>query len=220
MAYIILVNDDNTLYASHKERIMQRSTMFDKLCFLAAPEYKGYDMSECTVSLEYVLPVSKEYKNEILELSEEKHEEYLKYTLPFDTALTSEAGKIELQLTFVYADLLPDGTPVQRVRKTSTATVDIVPISAWSDLIPDSALNALDQRIIKTDAQIKILLDAQNELNEDKADNIEYDAVENSLQLLSGEKKIGDKVKLASGGVSGDGVPIVDLEEDAIVVEF
>lgn len=217
MAYVILVNDDNTLTSSKKERIMQRSKLFNSLWFLVNPIYKGYEMAECTVLLEYVLPVSKKYCTEILTLSEDRYEEYLKYLLPIDTNLTSEAGNIELQLTFVYADLDVDGTPIQRVRKTSTNTITIVPIAAWSDIIPDSALSAIDQRLIKADAQIKELIDAHNALNEDKADNITYNSDDNTLQLLSNGKIIGDKVKLEC---DDDGVPVVDLNEDLRVVEF
>lgn len=215
--YTILVNDDNTLYGTNKERIMQRSKLFDNLQFLVNPMYKGYDMSLCTVMLEYVLPVSKKYCTEILERSEEGYEEYLKYTLPFDTNITSEAGKIELQLTFAYSDLDVDGAPIQRVRKTSTTTITIVPIAAWSDLIPDSALSAIDQRLIKTDAQIKELIDAHNSLNEDKADDIVYSPDDNTLQLLSNGKAIGTRVKLEC---DDEGVPIVDLDGDFRIVEF
>lgn len=210
--YVILVGDDNTLTATKKERIMQRSKLFDNLWILVAQEYQGYDMSKCTVMLEYLLPVSKKYRTEILTLDSEGYKDYLKYVLPFDTCLTSEAGKIELQLTFAYTDLDLDGTPIHRVRKTSTTTIDVVPISAWSDIIPDDALSSLDQRIIKLDAQIKQLNDVGDVLYTTKADNIKYDENDNSLQLMAGRNEIGDKVILKDGSACEDGVPVVDLD--------
>ena len=77
------------------------------------------------------------------------------------------------------------------------------------DIIPDSALSALDRRIIKLDSQIKEIADIENAYSTSKADNIEYDAGAQTLQLLSGAKEIGDKVYL---NVSGDnGVPAVDF---------
>ena len=88
------------------------------------------------------------------------------------------------------------GIRFQRAGKTSTAKLNIVPISAWSDIIPDSALGALDQRIIKMDAQIKELLDIGDAYDAAKADNIAYDADKQTLQLLSGENKIGDEVSM------------------------
>lgn len=169
--YVILVNDDNTLSTTKRERIMQRSKMVDELWFLVNPDYKGIDMSVCTVHMEYILPVSRKYKNEILILSEENYKDHLKYVLPFDTSLTAEAGEIEVQLTFICVDIDADGKEVQYVRKTSPTTITIVPISAWSDIIPDEALTTLDQRIIKIDTQIKALNDTANIINSDKADN-------------------------------------------------
>lgn len=212
MAYVILVNEDNTLTASKKERIMQRSKLFNNLWFLAEPTYNGYDMSACTVVMEYILPISKKYYSDILELSEEGYQEYLKYVVPIDSKLTTEVGEVELQLTFIYSDLDENGESVQRVRKTSIAKLNIVPISAWSDIIPDSALGALDQRIIKMDAQIKELLDLGDAYDAAKADNITYDADKQTLQLLSGANKIGDEVSLNVDG-GADGITAVDFSD-------
>ena len=222
MAYVILVNEDNTLTASKKERIMQRSKLFNNLWFLAEPTYNGYDMSTCTVVMEYILPISKKYHSDILELSEEGYQEYLKYAVPIDSRLTAETGEVELQLTFIYSDLDENGESIQRVRKTSTAKVNIVPISAWSDIIPDAALGALDQRIIKMDAQIKELLNLGDAYDAAKADNIAYDADKQTLQLLAGENKIGDEVSLnVDGGADGTtAVDFSDLEVGAGVAKL
>lgn len=210
MAYVILVNEDNTLTASKKERIMQRSKLFNNLWFLAEPTYNGYDMSACTVVMEYILPISKKYHSDILELSEDGYQEYLKYVVPIDSKLTAENGEVELQLTFIYSDLDENGESIQRVRKTSTAKLNIIPISAWSDIIPDAALGALDQRIIKMDAQIKELIDLGDAYDAAKADNIAYDADRQTLQLLSGENKIGDEVSINVDG-GADGTTAVDF---------
>ncbi len=212
MAYVILVNEDNTLTASKKERIMQRSKLFNNLWFLAEPTYNGYDISACTVVMEYILPISKKYYSDILELSEQGYQEYLKYVVPIDSKLTAEAGEVELQLTFIYSDLDENGESVQRVRKTSTAKLNIIPISAWSDIVPDSALGALDQRIIKMDAQIKELLNLGDAYDAAKADNIAYDADKQTLQLLSGVNKIGDEVSLNVDG-GADGTTAIDFSD-------
>ena len=90
--YVILVENDNSMQTTQKERIMQRSKLVDELWFLVPPDYKGYDMSTFTVLLEYVLPVSRKYCSEILVRSEDGYQGRLKYLLPIDTNLTSEAG--------------------------------------------------------------------------------------------------------------------------------
>ena len=97
---------------------------------------------------------------------------------------------LQLQLSFIYVDIDADGNKIQRVRKTAPPIkVEIVPISAWSDIVPDEALTVIDKRIIKTEAQIKAL----NELAE-------------SLANSNGN---------GNGGNCDceDGVPVVDFNE-------
>ena len=214
MAYTILVGEDNSLYGSHKERIMQREKLFNKLWFLVAPYYKGHDMSQCTVTMRYLLPISREFKTETLVLSEERYEEYLKYVLPIDTDLTKEFGSIELNLTFTLLDVDNNGNIVQRVRKTDSHILNITQIPDWDSIIPDSALSVLDQRIIEQSAQIKVLNDIANTLNDTKADNLIYE--DNKLQLTANGKKIGDAVGIGSGDCcTEDGVPVVDFNKSA-----
>lgn len=212
--YVILVNDDDTLYGSHKERIMQRQKLVNDLVFIVDPIYrKTHDMTNASVMLEYILPVSREYKTVLLTLSEERYNDcFLQYKLPFDTDLTSQAGAIELQLTFAYTELNENGVGIQRVRKTSTTTIDVVPISAWSDIIPDSALSSLDQRLIKLDASMRAMNEYLDIVDNSRVDNLVYDDVNETLQLSAKGVGIGDKVSVRD--MLDDGVPVVDLDSE------
>ena len=198
--YTILVNDDNTLTTSVRERVMQRSKLVDSLHFLVEPTYKELNIADFTVTLEYVLPISKKYKVETLIKSDELYKERLEYKLPFDTNLTREYGDIEIQLTFTKVDLDEEGKDIQYVRKTSTTSITIVPISAWSDVIPDEALTDLDQKILKTDAQIKELREMQEDILVEKADNLVLDEENKELYLTAEGNQIGNKVKLSDLG--------------------
>ena len=265
--YTILVNDDNTLATSVRERIMQRSKLMNSLHFLVKPKYEietvEYDntstdksdttedtttdttesdtttleeksdgevtvepivvdgiadMSKFTVMLEYLTPVSKQYKSEILTLTvddEGKPKTYkdrLEYKLPFDTYLTSEAGDIEVQLTFTAVDLDADGKGYQYVRKTSTDAITITPISAWSDIVPDKALNAIDQRLLETQKQIKALEELNDISAVAKADNITLDSETNTITLTANGEKIGDAISISELGNS-----IADNTEDGLI---
>ena len=204
--YTILVNDDNTLTTSVKERIMQRSKLVDTLHFLINQTYKDYDMSDFTVNMEYILPVSKEYRSEILEKEENLYKDKLEYKLPFDTNWTKEHGNIEVQLTFIKTELDEEGVGKQFVRKTSPTTITIVPISAWSDIIPDKALNAIDQKLIQVDTMIKTLTENIEINSLSKADNIKIGTLDDSnksyLYLTSEGKQIGDPIDLDEFGNS------------------
>lgn len=229
-AYVILVNDDNSMTVTNKKRIIQRSKLVDTLWFLVNPEYNGHNMSDFTAILEYVSPTSRKYRTELLVKNEDAYNGYLKYTLPFDTNITAEAGKVELLLSFLFVDIDEYGNSTQRVRKITGVTIDVIPILAWSDIIPDDALSALDQRIIKTDAQIKALNDLSETLHMTKADDLDYDENNNELQLMASGKEIGRKITINTTTASiKDGVPVVDFgsvsdiipdPDDDDVIEF
>lgn len=211
--YVILVNDDNSLYGSQKCCIMHRSNCVDTLTFVVNPIYKGVDMTNATVMLEYLLPISKKYKTEYLTLSEERYKDcFLQYKLPFTTKFTSEHGDVEAKLTFVKVELDENGNSIQRVRKTSSTTIKITPISAWSDIIPDEALHSLDQRIIAQTAQINALNELANALDSNKVDNLVYNEKSDSLQLMAGNKVVGNKVSVRD--IMDDGIPVVDLDSN------
>lgn len=209
--YVIKANSDNTLTAPVKQRIIQRSKLVDDMIFLVAPTYNGYDMADCTVVLEYVKPVSNEYKTEILVLSNERYKEYLKYILPVDTEFTKEAGSLKIQLSFIHADIDADGNHVQRVRKTSPALkVEVIPVEEWFNVIPDSALSAVDQRILKTDAQLKMMADLVGAMSDNMVDDLKYNEEDETLQLQSGGYGVGSKVSVRD--MLEDGTPVVDLD--------
>lgn len=212
--YTFLIGEDNTLTATVVERIMERSKLVDSLHFLADPIYKETDMSDFTVMMEYVLPVSKKYKTEILEKSDELYKDMLEYKLPFDTALTSEPGDIEIQLTFTNVTLDADGKSTQYVRKVGPGSIKIVAISTWSDIIPDEALSAVDQRLLAAQALMKALNEQNNIIIKSKADSLRYK--DNLLQLTAQGTPIGTAVKIVSSD-SGS----TDPEDGTIrVVEF
>lgn len=116
--YTILLGDDNQLTVSVEERIMQQSKLVDNLHFLVEPVYKEQDMSGFTCLMEYLPPVSKRYKSEILSLSDEPYKGMLEYRLPFDTNLTAEAGDVAVQLTFYKVEMEADGTGIKHVPHT------------------------------------------------------------------------------------------------------
>lgn len=210
MSYVILVNDDDTLYGSCKERIMQRSKLVNTLTFIVDPIYKGVDITNASVMLEYVLPVSREYKTADLVLSDERYNGcFLQYKLPFDTDLTSQSGSLEMQLTFAYVEMDENGEMIQRVRKTSPTTIEVTPISKWSDIIPDSALGGLDQRLIVMNAQIQAIDDYMNILDNNQVDNLVYNDDESTLQLSANGKGVGDKVSVKD--MLDEGSPVVDF---------
>ena len=195
--YTFLINEDNSLTASVIERIMERSKLVDSLHFLADQTYKNVDMTDYEVRLEYVLPVSKRYRSELLNKSDELYKNKLEYILPFDTVLTSEPGDIEIQLTFTNVIMTATGETVQYVRKVGPGIIHIVPIQKWSELIPDNSLDAVDQRILKLTAAMTELEAQANAIIDTKADSMIYQ--NDKLQLTSNGNPIGTAIDFING---------------------
>lgn len=220
--YVILVNDDNTLTTTSRQRIMQRSKLVDDLCFLIYPIYNGHDMTEFTVTLEYTLPVTQEGHSDILELSSERYKNYLQYKLPVDSVFTKEAGDVEIRLSFLSA-----AQDAPRIRKSDITTITIHPCEdVDGDTVTEEKLDAIDQRILMMDAQIKELREIGEMFDKTKADDLKYDDEKNEIQLLSGGVPIGNAVELESAQIDienivevieeamSDGVPVVEFSEN------
>ena len=212
--YVLLVNEDNTISTTKKERIVKGSKLVDTLWVLVNPIYQKQDLSNATVTMEYVLPISRRYGIKFLRLAEDKYQDHLKYMLPeedeIDSDLTSEAGRIEIKLTFTYLTEDFNGKITQHVRKTTTTTITVVPNANWGDLIPDAALEALDQRLIKLDSQTKMLGEYAEFLSQTQVDSLHYDDDAEILQLTSNGNAVGDAVSVRN--MIDDGIPVVNLD--------
>lgn len=211
--YTILVNNDNTLMASIKERIMHRSTMVDKLHFLVDQKYGDLDMSKFTCILEYKLPISNKYIVETLVLSQELYKNKLEYLLPITTKITSEFGNVSMKLTFTYLEMDENGNTIEHVRNTDSIILPIIPIERWSDYIPDTDLDAIAQ----------IMMSLQSKIEEEKAyaeilhQNQVNDLVltNNLLQVSTNGTPIGTGVKITSEEEIAKGFPTVVIGENS-----
>lgn len=215
MAYVFLCTEDCSITASRREVIMQREKCVSEIWFLVPPEYKSVDndMKLFNVVMEYILPTSRRYNVIELVRDDENYEDHLRYRLPVNTSISSESGDVELQLTFVYVGLDADGNDIQKVRKTKPTKLHVTPVAAWSDLIPDKNLLAIDQRIIKTQAQINELGYYAQVLSESQVDDLKYDSAKETLQLTSNGNAVGNPVYVRE--ILDDGIPVIDFESDS-----
>lgn len=210
-AYTILVNDDNTLLASHPVRIMYRSTGVDNIRFLVKPIWNGLDMTKFTVALEYRLPISHTYDVIFLTPSAELYKERLEYVLPVDISLTCEVGDIELALIFAYPEAIENGEIKEYVRKTDSIGVKICDTNRWSDYIADTRLDNIAQMILINKAIANEIKANAELIAYSKADGIAKDETTNEIYLTSNGVEIGNRIKDADSGA--DGLEVVDINK-------
>ena len=216
--YTVLVKNDNTLVSTVRTNIMHRSSMVDGFRVLVDPEYSDekFDMRTFQCVMEYKLPISDTYTPEVLTPLDELYNGKLDYRLPIDTKITSEVGNVEFKFIFIRADMDENGNVIERVRKTSSSTIKILPVAKWSDYIADAKLDSIAQVLLMNQAVANQLGAYADMLNDTKADSIAKDEETQELYLTANGKEIGNRVK--DGGSISDvyGVPAVEfgLEPD------
>ena len=214
--YTILINKNNTLTTSNRTNIMHRSSMVDSLRVLVDPYYEfndvtTLDMSEFICTMEYVLPVSRQYTTEILIPQSELYKERLDYRLPVDTKITSEAGDVEVKFVFTKLEMLDDGTMKPRVRKTSSTIVKIIPVETWSDYIPDANLDSIAKLMLELQGKIEEEKAYAEMIVATKADGIAKDETTNEIYLTAQGKEIGTRITDSDTVIDEEGIPTVDF---------
>lgn len=211
--YTILINSDNTLTQSIRERIMHRESNIHTFRFLVDPIWvdKGVstDMRNYTCVLEYRTPISNTYVPIPLSPSKELYKEKLEYIFPIDTNLTAEVGNLEIKFIFTWLEMDADGKFIEHSRKTDTTVIPIIKTDQWSDYIVDSNLDNLAQIMLSTQAQTEQISAYANLIYATKADGVKYDRDLNKLTLTAHGSPI-DEVILEDCDCE-DGIPAVDF---------
>ncbi len=212
--YTLLVNDDNTIFPTKKERIVQRSKLCDNIGILVPLNYKDKNMQEFEVTMLYELPISQEqYSISLIPENEiyQKYEEYfLRYIIPADTWITKEFGNVSFTLTFTKVEMSENAEVSQYVRKATGGIIEIAKCSDWASKIADPLLQTIDQRIIQLQMVAKQMDEISQYIYDNKADDLSYE--NNKLWLLANGNKIGSPATITStGAVDESGVPIVDF---------
>ena len=217
--YTFLIQNDNSVIATERQRIMQNSKLIDTLQLVVPRWREGLDMSQYVVRLEYSTPINRKHSFVEMEIADAEYKtDYLLYKMRIDTNLTSEVGNVEFMLTFIDVEMTDNGVVETQVRKTDVFIMPVIPIADWF-VAPDSALSALDQRIIANQEAIKAMADLQSTLAEDKLDDIRLDTDTNMIYGTSGGVIQGKGIKLQELGDAiadntADGMVYVNTYDD------
>lgn len=184
--YTILINKDNSLTTSVRERITQGNNLVNSLRFLVEPIYMDIEMKDFTLEMEYVLPNPElvEKRTTQLELIVDENGEpvlyknRLEYKLPVNSDLTMYAGAIKINLIFTKTEVVAE-TEITYVRKTTNTYIEV---TAVDHDMPVSMAYKADSIVINDD---------------------------NTIQLTANDIPIGDKIATAS--IVGTGLHIVEV---------
>lgn len=194
--YTLLVQNDNSVIATVKTAIMQRSKLVDQLQILVPKYYNNIDLTDAAVKLEYVTP-SSTYHFQMLTLHNAEYKgDYLQYIVEGDTDITAESGDVEFHLVFLMLNQADGKEITQQVRETQNFKIYITPSSAWSLQFPDEFLEPLNQTILAQLAAARQTEALAQELYDHSTKDIVIDKVANRIKLLARSGQIGEGVDI------------------------
>lgn len=188
--YAILMKDDGSLTCTTPNVVLYQTESFmDNIHFFIPKQYKDVTLTDFVVTLKYVNPANIA-KLEILQLSNDNYKEnYLEYTLPITTELTSMAGSTKLYLTFSKID---SENQKKYIGHSSELTIAVRAVDNY--FTDESSLQSIDDKLMQ-------LQEIANQLDKAKADNIVRSG--NEVYLTSNDEEIGSRINI-SEGVSGE----------------
>lgn len=212
--YTILINSDNTLTQSIRERIMHRESNVHTFRFLVDPVWvdRGVetDMRNYTCLLEYKTPISSQYVPVPISPSETLYKDKLEYLYKIGTDMTCEIGNLELKFIFMWLEMTETGQLIEHSRKTDTTIIPITPTDNWSDYIADSKMDNIVQIMLSNQANAEQIKEYATYIAMTKADSIKYNRDTNELSLHGNGQKL-DSIILEEDCECEDGVPVVDF---------
>lgn len=221
MAYTILIKPNNTALATVKQTIMQRDKLVDNMRVVTNRYYNNYDMSEFSLILTYLTPISKTVR--IANMTQESLDygetgDMLSYILKVDTPMTAENGDVKMQFMFLKTELDAEtGEKIQYVRNINETKIHICQLSDWLSS-GDEALSTVAQLLLQNQENIKALGDVADDLQKNVAQDLVITDETLALAGLDGSK-IGNGITLEdlndslveTGGNTTGNIKIVDI---------
>lgn len=193
--YTFLICQDNSIIATEKDRIMEKSSLVDTLQFLVEKEYNGFDMREFDLIIEGYLPISHEIQVETLSIADDNYKNlYYAYQLPINSGMTKEAGDLQFSLSFIKSDLDPDsGKPINYVRRIQVGHINVLPVESWFSA-PDTALTQLTQLYLQNQQNIMALRDTASTIVASAPNDIAIN--NNEIYLTHENTRIGNGISV------------------------
>lgn len=199
--YSLRITDENSVIGT-RSTIMEKSNCVDDLQIIVNKLYRDQiDMSDTTVNMKYVLPVTHKIKLTQLTVSEiDENAGVIYYKVPITARITAEPGDVEVSFTFT--KLVHDedlDTTISYIRKTQSAVIHITPLAQFDTYEPSEMFSELDQRLLAMEARQKDLQALSQAV---------YDGMPTDLKLDTENKKV---TLINTDGDMGDGIGIPEL---------
>lgn len=194
--YTLRITDENAVIGN-RSTIMEKSNCVDEIQIIVNKLYKAQvDISDATIYMKYVLPVSHKIKMTRLTLSEtDEVNAILYYKIPVTAYIAAEPGDIEVSFTFI--KLVHDelsNTTTSYIRKTESGIIHITPLAQFDTFEPSEMFTEIDQRLIAMEARQKDLQSLSQAVYDNMATDIKLDKESKKVTLINSNGDIGDGI--------------------------
>ena len=190
--YTILITKENTVVATEKDAIMEKSSLVDVLQFIVEKEYNGFDMINFTAYIYGFAPITHEIHVEQLQLVDDNYKDmYYAYQLPMQTRFTLEPGELSYTIRFLMSDIDPDtGKVVNYVRNIGTGYINIWPIDKWF-AVPDPALERITQLLLANQQAISALRNVADQIQLNAPEDLLLNTDSEEIYLTNDGRRVG-----------------------------
>ena len=194
--FTIVMQPNKELIITNGVTIYERECNVDVLRFLVPHQYtegaEVFNLAEY-VAVCKIKTVSGKVYTEYMTCEELPYRDRLDYRLKLDATFTAQAGTNTLYLTFLKAVEQDDGTTIPKVLHSGNCHIEVQRKEEFI-FIPDESLQAVDVLLLKIDDKMNKLDSMVEEINDEKAEDIEI--IDNEIWLTRRDTVTGEIIKL------------------------
>lgn len=183
--YIVIMDSDKQLIPTIKQAIYRGENMMDDVKFLLPLTYKKFNLSEFTVTLQYIQNKKIVYEETLTLDNPPLRTDRLSFSLQLNSIFTQKEGELEVQLRATKVDV---DAAIQYILKTSTCYIDILPSCHYET--GDATEAEIGSKLEEIGSKLEVI----DSVLATKADNISLDSENGEIILSSSGSKIGDAI--------------------------
>lgn len=212
--FYIKLDENMDLIITAKTPIYRGDNLNQKIVYLIPTQVEEIDMASATVYLLYIRADGVADVVSLEPMEEKYNETYFQYTFPVNCKLTKFPGEVCTWLQIF------SGTPSNPITaKSGECMLQIQDSKNMDDYLCDHQMTALYQLSKSTNVALEEMQITIDTAIEAKADNIVFNADDNTIQLSSAGVPIGDKIVINTN--TGSFVTGADISDDnELIITF
>ncbi len=200
MLTLLFKQNKDLVVTTPNVRIYQGENYADALQVIIPKTYGDYDLSDFSLSLNYVDPTNIVHAETMVKSEEPYKDDFLAFTLPLDSEFTKAAGPLKIKIDLIHLD---DSTQTGVViHSNENEEVEVLTWDDYFKYVPPAQIGIIDAKILELQNEAARLKSVEEAL--DKTIPNDLKITEDVLQLSKDGEPIGDGVEVYVAGDQDD----------------